>query len=180
MPDTQDLIAVIDQPSGYPIGWRSAARPPVFVAAPIIMGRSATPVAHTGTTAETTLASVTIPGGLLGPSGVVRVWSLWSMTNSANSKTMRHRLGTQSLASYAITTNSQLRMSCVVMNRGEAAQVFGSGTAGFADAANTGAPGAGAVDTTQDQTVNFTATLAAAGETITLEAWMVEVMPSEG
>jgi hypothetical protein len=47
----------------------------------------------TGSTVETALMTVHIPKGTMGASGRLRITTLWSMTNSANAKTVRVRFG---------------------------------------------------------------------------------------
>src|SRR5687767_4986995 len=56
-----------------------------------LLAASPAAIAHTGTTDETVVATVVIPGGLMGTNGRLRVTSLWTWPNSANSKTVRVR-----------------------------------------------------------------------------------------
>src|SRR5688500_6060251 len=60
---------------------------------PYVLAQSAVAASHTGNTTETTLATVTVPANAIGANGRLRVTSLWSHTNSANSKTLRVRFG---------------------------------------------------------------------------------------
>lgn len=43
---------------------------------------------------------------------------------------------------------------------------------------NVGACGISAIDTTVDQTIDFRASLVSAADSITLEAWTIEVFPT--
>lgn len=143
-----------------------------------VLASSGVAVPLTGTTVETVLASVLIPGGLLGPNGCFRLVSLWSVTNSVNNKTCRHKFGAITCATHISTTVSQIRMSNFGMNRGnEASQVFPAGSASFSDTTTAAVVATSAVDTTVDQTVYLSGALSLSTEMITLEAWMLEVMP---
>ena len=143
-----------------------------------VLGQSGVAVPLTGTLAETTLASVPLPGGLMGRNGWLRVTSFWSFTNSANNKTMRARLAGQAIGGYTATANALLRMSNILANRGvENSQILPTGNVSFFDGITTGAAGTFAVDTSQDQVLALSGQLANVGETITLEMWMVEVFP---
>ncbi len=145
-----------------------------------IIGHSAVAAALTGTTAETILASVAVPAGEMGPNGVLRVTTEWSYTNSANNKTLRTRLGAglsgTVFDSIVPTTNAFQRRQCDIKNRNAnnaqmappSAYVAGFGT-------STGAVLTGTVDTSAAQTLAITGQLANAGETITLESYLVEL-----
>jgi len=145
-----------------------------------IIAHSALAASLTGTTAETALASITIPAGAMGPNGILRVTTEWSYTNSANNKTLRTRLGSglsgTVFDSIVPTTNAFQRRQCDIRNRNAenaqigppAAYIAGFGT-------STGAPLTGTVDTSLAQTLALTGQLASAGETITLESYVVEL-----
>ena len=61
-------------------------------------------VALTGTTTETTLLTIPIKGGLMGVLGRLNALSFFSLTNNANVKTLRAKIGANTIAS-AISTN---------------------------------------------------------------------------
>lgn len=145
----------------------------------ISLAQSATAASVTGTTVETTLASVTVPGGLLGPSGVLVVSTLWSFTGSTNAKTFRNRFGSgfdlaasrQISSAPAISMQMQRMMFC----RGLTSQLAFSA---WADSGTNGsAATTGANNTAVDQLLTITAQLALGTETITLEAWQVVAYP---
>jgi hypothetical protein len=141
---------------------------------------SAVASALTGATTEAILASIAIPGGAMGPNGVLRVTTEWSYTNSANTKTLRTRLGSGLSGTVfdliAPTTNAFQRRQCDIKNRNAnnaqmappSAYIAGFGT-------STGAVLTGAVDTSAAQTLAITGQLTNAGETITLESYRVEL-----
>ena len=63
-------------------------------------------VVLTGTTSATTLATFTIPAGLIGTNGKVKFYPLWSNTNNANNKTLRVVLNSWTTAYTAVSLNS--------------------------------------------------------------------------
>lgn len=142
-----------------------------------VLGRSAVAVSHTGDTNMTTLATVTVPGGSMGPNGILRITTLWSYTNSSNNKTIRTLFGGVAFQSGIRTTTATLRDQRQIANRNaENAQVGGVTAVAVSFGSSAGAVTTAAIDTTVDQNVEFRCQLADAGETITLEYYLVELL----
>lgn len=150
-----------------------------------ILGTSAaTGMSVTGTLSETVLATVPVPAGCMGLNGILRVTSLWGVTNSANNKTLVWRLGAAGngiagdiFGSTTQTTVAAMRMQNQVQNRNSASSqvaLSGIGTGGW------GTTTAGIATATRDTSVAldlvFTGTLANTGETITLHQYLVELI----
>lgn len=140
-----------------------------------VLAKSAVAASVTGTVAETTLATVSVPAGAMGPNGALRVTSLWKYTNSANAKTLKVQFGGVNFLFVAPTTSASFYTITTIQNRNaQNAQVSNppaSGGMGSAGAAVT----TGAVDTSAAQNLDFKATLVNTGETITLESYIVEI-----
>jgi hypothetical protein len=146
---------------------------------PRVLAQSAVAVSKTGDTTETTLATITIPGGSMGPNGSVRVTTLWSCTNSANTKTLRGKFGGTVYLTRAETATANIRHQFQVQNRGSAAsQVGATGNLSTGWGISTSPLVTSSVDTAADQVITLTAQLAVGTETITLEAYLVELVPS--
>lgn len=139
-----------------------------------VLAQSSLSVSHTGNTAETTLASVVIPAGAMGPNGRVRITSLWSGTNSANAKTMRHKFGGVNYFAQNMTTQLGWRHENEIGNRNAANSQVGNTSNVFGSLS--GAPITSAIDTAAAVIVLITGQLANAGETVTLESYRVEVL----
>lgn len=143
-----------------------------------VLAASAVGVSHTGDTSEQVLATITMPGGAMGPNGALRITSIFGHTGSANSKTLRFRLGGVSGAevmTLTATTTSGVMTQRLVQNRNsQALQVGGPALASNAFGL-AGAPMTAAVDMSTDQTIVISGQLANASETITLESYLVEV-----
>lgn len=151
--------------------------------APILLGSSAvTGMAVTGTLSETTLATVTIPAGAMGLNGGIQVRCTFSYTNSANTKTIRIRLGgLLGTAYYAVNTTTTVTAEAerVIKNRGAANSQVGSMPAAAAPySTNASAPTTSSIDTTAAVDLVFTGALSNTGETITLESYEVWLIPS--
>lgn len=146
-----------------------------------VLAAGATPVSHSGDTFETALASITLPGGRMGPNGVLRITAVFSHTNSGNSKVLRYRLGGSGVSGSAmmgITTSSTTSVMTqrLIQNRNsEASQVAGPSGIASSFGASNNAPATAAIDTSVDQAIVLSCVLADSGETITLESWLVEV-----
>lgn len=122
---------------------------------------------------EVTLATVTIPAGVLGTTGRLVVNDLWEVTNSANNKVTDVKLSTTSIGEVTLTTvDSQLEQRHV-WNTAVDAQVFFAGPASFGSVAT--AVSTGAVDTSSAVSLTFTAKPAAENEFVELKAYSVEI-----
>lgn len=142
-------------------------------------------VALTGSTSETVMATITIPAGVLGPNGSVRVRTLWSATNNANNKTRRIRYGalgagTGGAVMLGIASASVATMQHYTQwtNRNatnsQVGMATGAGTGGFTE--STSAIATAAIDTTAATDVVITGQLATGTDTLTLESYSVEVI----
>jgi len=145
-----------------------------------ILAQSAVPVSVTGTLVETTLATITVPAGAMGPNGRIVVTVLFSSTASSNTKVYRVRFGGAAGQSYLAlnqSTNSQNRVQCEIANRNSASsQVGAPATSTYtAFGASAGTLVTSTVDTTASTTIVVTGTLADTGETITLQSYSAVV-----
>lgn len=144
-----------------------------------VLASSATAVSHTGDTDETILATIPISAGLMGTTGILRIDYLWSVTNSVNNKTVRARLGGiggTAFLSLANTTVASVRGFRNIQNRGAANSQISEWSGGLGPGSTASVVTTGAIDTSVAQDLVFTAQLASAGETITLERYLVELI----
>lgn len=140
-----------------------------------VIAASGVSASHTGSTSETTLASIILPGGALGPNGALRISSQWSHTNSANNKTLRYRLGGSVLMAPVLTATAASAHQRTIQNRGaENAQVTQGAGFGNSFGGTTNPAATSAIDTSTDQTLTITGQLANSGESLTLESYLVE------
>lgn len=136
-----------------------------------------TAAAVTGTTVETTLRTITLPGGLIG-AGAIRLHTAWSATNNANAKTCRVKLGATVLGSGSASSVAGIRFSTILFVRPTAELVHHVGAANMADQSGSGAAWAVVpFDPAIDQVLTITGQLATAGDTLTLEGVLAEVVP---
>jgi hypothetical protein len=143
-----------------------------------VLAASAVAASHTGNTTETALATIALPAGAMGPNGVLRITSVFSYASSVNAKTFRFRLGGASGTEFlnlAQTTSSGFMTQRLIQNRNSQASQVGSPLV----IANTWGPGVtpptGVRDTASAQDIVISGQLANAGETVTLESYLVEV-----
>lgn len=141
-----------------------------------VIEQSAVPAALTGTTAETTMATIAVPA--MGPNDSVRVTALFTFTSSVNLKTMFGKLNNATFAQNSTSTSGHTaaRVQWQVTNRNNTASqlgtLFGMGfTAGAAVS-----PLNPAVETSGENTLLIRGQLASAGETLTLEGYSVELL----
>lgn len=168
-----NLGRIVHDASGIVLGTRSNG---VDTYTPAVIAQSAVPSPVTGTVAETTLASITIPGGAMGPNGALRISLAFSVTNSANNKTFRAKLGGQTFLLYTVGATNMFLAAPLIRNRGAQNVQLVQNNANAGLGAASVAPANANVDTSVDQVLTITAQLASAAETITLEAYTVEVV----
>ena len=148
-------------------------------AALTILGASAVAVSGAADVAENILATITVPAGAMGLKGILRIDTIWSFTNSANNKTLFVRLGAGGSTYLNIihTTLLTARHLTMVTNRGVAnSQVGMPGGKDGGVGASAGALTTSAVDTSLATSIIIAGQKALAGETLTLEAYLVELL----
>jgi hypothetical protein len=113
----------------------------------------------------------------MGVNGFVRVTTIWSVTNSSNNKTLRLKFGGTTYISTTLTASSSYTDVRKIKNAGVVNSQKGFSTgAGGGVGATAGAIVTSAVDTSSSFNISLTAQLANAGETITLEEYVVELV----
>lgn len=137
---------------------------------------SAVAVPLTGTLIETTLATIALAAGAMGPNGIVRIWHLWSYTNSGNAKTPRIKFGGTAIFAPAPTTQNSGQGVVLVRNRNAQYSQITGPAAYFGVGGIATAPITMAIDTSIAQNILFTGQLANVGDTLTLEGYQVEVL----
>ena len=133
-------------------------------------------VALTGTTVETTLATITIPAGLIGSKGKVKLYPLWSTTNNANLKTLRVKFPIGAVYTAAASNTVHVGGLVIIRNLGsESVQRVSSGIlAGIGT--SIGSIASPTVDTSAATTITITGQLAVGTDTMTLEDLFIEVV----
>jgi len=144
---------------------------------PIKIFSLSAPFSLTGTTSAVTLATITIPAGLIGANGKVKFYPLWSTTNNANTKTLRvvPNGGTPVYTAYASNT-VHVSGLVIIRNLGsESVQRVSSGIlAGLGG--TTSSIASTTIDTSAATTITITGQLAVGTDTMTLEDLFVEVV----
>lgn len=145
---------------------------------PTVLGKSAVAVPLTGTTNETTLATITVPGGALGLNGQIEAILHFTYTSSANNKTLRLKFGGTTFFQISATTTANYQLYLRVSNRNSAASQLAftltNGTSGLGQSGS--AIVTGTIDTTADQDILITGQLALGTETIQLESYLITLV----
>ena len=162
--------------SGNVIGLVGPSGNILSIGSPLAM--SAVPISLTGTTTATVMLTVSVKANVLGPNGALRITCYYSMTNNANLKRMLCRWGTAATECFNANLASLAEQSFQVMisNRGATgSQILNGGGTGVSLGAII-AHNTASEDTTVDQNIQFIGTLATAGDTITIERYIVELL----
>src|SRR5574340_56083 len=146
----------------------------------VVLGGTGVAASNAADTSELALASVTIPGYAMGTEGRIRVTSTWTVTSSANNKTLRVRLGGIAGTRFfetALTTSVSARYVTEFANRGQTnSQVGGTAQGNSSFGAVSAAVMTDTTDTTADKALVISGQKASAGETLKLESYMVELL----
>jgi hypothetical protein len=150
---------------------------------PYILAQSAVAVSAPVDTTEDTLATIPVPANAMGANGILRISTLWSFTNNANSKTTRVRFsGGAGTIINGNTNNSVPTQDSLhtIKNRGvtnsQVGSMFGVVGAPGSTFAIISGPTAIAADTAAATTIVITGQKATSTDTLTLESYCVEVL----
>lgn len=143
---------------------------------PRIRGSSAVAVPLTGSTAETTLATIDIGAGLLGLDGIIDVDMVLSWTNSANNKTIKAKYGGAIFSQNVVTTTASGRFQAALQNRDSAASQVSAAASNPGSGTNSSAVVTLTIDSSVAQTLTITGQLALGTETLTLERYTVRTV----
>ncbi|MBS0175502.1 MAG: hypothetical protein JSR64_15785 [Nitrospira sp.] len=160
-----------------------ALKASVGVGPEVVLGKSGAAVNTPADTSEDTLATINIPANAMGANGVLRIYTLWSFTSSANNKTLRIRFSGGAGTIYmnpVFTTSVGYSSLTMIMNRNATNSQVGfasAGTNGGLGSSSASANVTSSVDTTAATSLVITGQKASAGETLTLESYLVELIP---
>lgn len=143
----------------------------------IILGASGASVSGAADTNENTLATIAIPAGIMGVNGILRVTTLWTVTNSVNNKILRTKLGSTDYGAVTVTTSVGYREQRQIHNRNSAsAQVAFVQANGATFGGAAGSNVTGTENTANALNLLLTGQKASGGETLTLESYLVELI----
>ena len=182
--DNPDLSEFLVKPAGSST-YRTLSE---IAATSTIVAQSGEAVSHTGDTVETTLRAVEGGAGLLGSNGSLLIHSIWSCTNSDFEKRFLTRFGAVGdAASHAGTAYGDVIFSTIaayseikrIANRNNTAIQIGTVLDRSGGMGQSGvAPPNSTVDTEEPWEIEFSVQLEDAGETATLEAYLIELVQS--
>lgn len=148
---------------------------------PVVL-KSGSVAAHTGTTAETVLASATIPGGKMGANGKLRISIIGQHTNDAHNKYWRVRLGGAGGTAFldVLGQNDDCVHAAVEIQakNSQALQVGYIASAASSFGIATGSPATASQDMTADKDLVITGELANdSADSMTLQSYTIEFIP---
>jgi len=124
----------------------------------------ATHVVLTGTTSETTMLTTSIPASLMNKRGRLTLLGLLSLTNNANVKTLRVKVGGQTIVTVTSANQNILGFSGWLLNLNSETSQRSNSAVSFT------------IDTTIANDLVITGQLANAGDTVTLTTVSVEII----
>ena len=131
---------------------------------PTILYNLGTPVVLTGTTAETTLLTITIPAALMGLIGRLNLLSFFALTNNANNKTLRAKIGANTVNVAGAAGFAATGFNFWLLNLNSATAQRNNSSTSFA------------IDTTVSMDLIITGQLANAADSMTLNTLTLELI----
>lgn len=144
-----------------------------------VLAASPAAVSCAADTNPNTLATITIPPGAMGIDGILRVTTQWTFTGSTNSKQWQVKFGSMTPQDNGTTSASVTSLRCVTEVRNVNAansQKGNSYTLTVAGSVPATAPTTASIDTTAAVSLTIVGTKASAGETLTLDNYLVELI----
>lgn len=121
----------------------------------------------------------TIPGGVIGPNGSIRIEIVERWTNSVNNKSIQAKIGGSNYFSLNNTTNVAATIFRSLRNKNsESAQIMGAGLISLTIGGVSGSSVELSIDTSVDFTHTMSSTLAAANEFQAIESIQIELLPA--
>jgi hypothetical protein len=134
--------------------------------------------AYTGSTAEIALANVTVPGGMMGPNGRLRIRRKGSANNTAGSKNPILRFGGTQFFSAGVSNYSSYTYDAEIFNIGMVNAQVGSPIGVGGDWGSSAQPYVrSAIDTSIAQTIAINYQIGTATDYAISEAFSIEVLP---
>ena len=131
----------------------------------------------TGTTIETTLATIPIKGGVLGENGKIRFYILGTVTNSANNKSFRLKHAATTLWQIAYTTAVGVTAQILFFNKNsESSQVTSLYNSSILSGSASTAVTPSSIATSADFSLTITGQLADSADSISVTAIFAEIM----
>jgi len=144
---------------------------------PRVLAASAVVASVTGTTTETTLATVVVPGNAMGANGILEIDHLWSTNGDASNKTLTIKVGANFILGSVLASVGVYQGRHIVSNRNSASsQVQFRNTQHLFSTTAAGLNTEFAIDTTSNFSILFTGTLTDTADTITLDRYMIRLM----
>jgi hypothetical protein len=177
-------MRVYNQADNYQWVWSGSAWLPLVGLGGALIEYASSHVASatlTGSTAETAMATATIPGGLIGANGRIEGWGLWSYSGATANWFPRVRLGGLAGTQFRTATNATTVLSTlmpfIIANRNAQNSQVGpaaSGATGWGTSTST--VFTGSVDTSANQDLVFTGQLNNAADSMILQAYAVRIL----
>ena len=131
----------------------------------------------TGTTIETTLATIPIKGGVLGENGKIRFYILGTVTNSANTKSFRLKHAATTLWQVAYTTVVGVTAQILFFNKNsESSQVTSLYNSSILSGSASTSVTPSSIATSADFSLTITGQLADSADSISVTAIFAEIM----
>lgn len=145
---------------------------------PFILGASAVASSHTGSTAETTLATIPVAAGQMGANGILRITAQFGYTGGTSTWTPRIKFNGTAFIDPAAFANTSLsaRMQTQIANRNATNSQVGTTATQVNFGATSAAIVTSAHDTTTSLNITITGQLTNGADTVTLHSYLVELI----
>lgn len=144
----------------------------------MVLEHNTTFVTAPADTNDNTLLTIAVPAAAMGINGILRITTLWLVTNNANAKTLRTRFGGTDYCGASAASVATVRHQVQINNIGAANSQQGLGASNSGLGGSTATVLTSAADTTTAQNLTIGCQKATAGDVITLRDTLVELLPT--
>lgn len=139
----------------------------------VVFANGASTYAVQNTSSLTTALTITIPGGIIGTNGYLRIWTGMEVQATANTKTISVAANGNALGVHSQATSANVYMRSIFELRTAGAENDLRGLPGTVGNMTSGSSSA-AIDTSQDWSLTIRAQMGSASETVTVSRVLVE------
>lgn len=140
------------------------------------IANTAIEITAANTIVETLIKAADVPARIMGDNGSLRVRAVFSVTNNANNKTIRLKLGSTTVGQFNMASTSDAVLEFLVSNVNASNLQVSKGSL-LANSRTEVAVGSATENTTVITPILFTVEKAVAGDVVNLSTFTVEVLP---
>lgn len=174
--DVTVLPGGVNQGAGAPSAYAGGK----FLQGALVLAQSGASASVGGTTAETTLATILVPGDVMLANGRLRITTLWNTSATANTKNLRVKFGGTIFSNVSVGSGQgAAQIVTEIQNRNDPAAQVALGATSLGSGDTTGGLSVGGVNTRTPLNIAIAAQLTVTTDAVNLQGYLVELIPAQ-